>query len=424
MVGLIDATCVAHLKSTACYAALGVTNTLTFFINKLAEGISVGAVIMCGQFQGQKNYEMVGKAAVAAFWATALFGGAFATFLYFNAELIYQWLHIPESMMADGIPFLRLRAVGIGFMFLFSALIGFLRGVKNTRAVMYCFVLGSATFIFFDYALIFGMFGFPAWGFQGSAAAFALQYLIMFVAALLYIRLNPDYKIYNLRFRQASWKLIKDIFNYSWPVTFDKAALQIEKLWMVRLIAPMGSFALGSMNVIKDMEALSFVPAIAFGHVVTLMASNEFGAQQYEGVKKITKIIIGMACAMVGFLVCCFVINSEYIISIFDKQNAFTNFAMQAFPIAGILLFFDLLQVLLAGALRGTGNVRVVMWVRVISAFALFIPMSYGMSLVPCENAVLKFLLIYGSFNVVNGLTAIVYIYWFKSGRWLGAKKI
>jgi putative MATE family efflux protein len=419
MVGLIDAQCVAHLKSTSCYATLGVTNTLILFINKLAEGISVGAVIMCGMYHGQKNNSMVGKAATAALWATTLVGCSIASFLYLNAENIYRWLRIPESMFADGVPFLQIRALGIAFLFLFSALIGFLRGVKNTRAGMYFFVLGAVVFIFFDYALIFGMFGFPELGFQGSAVAFALQYITMFCAALIYILLKPEYSVYGINLTKSSWPLVKAMFRLSWPVTADKAALQIEKLWMVRLIAPMGSAVLGGMNVIKDMEALAFVPAIAFGQVVTLLASNEMGAGNFTTVKNNTRLIMGMAIGMVAVLVGIFMLNAQSIISIFDRQNSFTQFALTAFPIAGLLLFFDLVQVILAGALRGTGNVRVVMWVRIITAGAFFIPLSYGASLIPCENGVMKFMLIYGSFNLVNGLASIAYLYWFRSGRWL-----
>jgi putative MATE family efflux protein len=419
LVGLIDAQCVAYLKSTACYASLGVTNTLIFFINKLAEGVSVGAVIMCGQYQGQKNYEMVGKSAVAAFWATVLIGFSIAAFLYFNAGLLYRFLQIPEAMASEGVPFLQTRAIGIAFMFIFSALIGFLRGVKNTRAVMYFFVLGAFVFVFFDYALIFGAFGFAPRGFQGSAIAFALQYIVMFCAAIIYIVSKKEYRIYNFRFFRVPWALLKPVFSFSWPVTFDKAALQIERIWLLRLIAPMGSVALGGLNVIRDMEALAFVPAIAFGHVVTLLASNNFGARQFQALKKTTIIIIVMAVGMVAMLLGIIMLNLPYLIGLFDRQHAFSDFAIQVFPVAAVLLFFDLFQVLLAGALRGTGNVQLVMWVRVLSAVVLFIPLSYLFSLLPFTSVVLKFIVVYGSFNLVNGITTLVYAYWFRSGRWL-----
>jgi hypothetical protein len=48
----------------------------------------------------------------------------------------------------------------------------------------------------------------------------------------------------------------------------------------------------------------------------------------------------------------------------------------------------------------------------------LFIPLSYGISLIPIEDALLRFILLYGTFNVVNCLASIVYYYWFHAGYW------
>jgi Na+-driven multidrug efflux pump len=126
-----------------------------------------------------------------------------------------------------------------------------------------------------------------------------------------------------------------------------------------------------------------------------------------------------MAVGMVAMLLGIIMLNLPYLIGLFDRQHAFSDFAIQVFPVAAVLLFFDLFQVLLAGALRGTGNVQLVMWVRVLSAVVLFIPLSYLFSLLPFTSVVLKFIVVYGSFNLVNGITTLVYAYWFRSGRWL-----
>src|SRR4029077_17685956 len=80
LVVFIDVQLIAGLKSTALYEMVGLTNTLIFFLNKVAEGLSVGAVILCGKYQGAQEYEMVGKAVSAAFWATLLPGAAIAGF--------------------------------------------------------------------------------------------------------------------------------------------------------------------------------------------------------------------------------------------------------------------------------------------------------------------------------------------------------
>lgn len=421
--GLFDIKFIVSLQSPDCYTCLSIANTLTSFIMKVAEGLSVGTVILAGQYEGQKKYAQVGHTLLASLAITGVVGLCISSILFVKADFVHELLHVPSHLVALGAPFLRTRAIGILFMFLFLGLVGFLRGVKNTRAPMYCYVIGAITFITFDYLLIFGKCGFPELGFQGSAVAFTIQYIVMFLVALLYILFRPSYAVYRASMYETSVGLMKSIVSLSWPVMFDKAALQIEKVWLLRLIAPMGGYVLGALGVIKDMEALAFVPAVAFGQVTTLLASNEYGAEHYGSIKTITRRIIFMSSLMVGGILLIFSANLTTIIGLFDRKNAFSDLAASVFPAVSILVFLDLLQLMLAAALRGVANVRFVMWTRVISCIVLFIPLSYGLSLLPITNEAYRFVCIYGSFNIVNGVTSLVYVYWFSSGRWHTNKK-
>ena len=280
--------------------------------------------------------------------------------------------------------------------------------------MMYFYLLGAAIFIFSDYALIHGNLGFPALGFNGSAIASIIQYLTMLIAALFYVFLRKDYRQYHLQVHKIHWGLVQRIFSLSWPVMFDKAALQIEKIWMVSLIAPMGAYALGSLSVLKDMESLAFLPVAAFGQIITLLVSNDYGAGNFSAIKR---TLIMASCMMFSFLIL-FSLQPVWFISIFDKQNVFTDFAAKAFPLVSILTFFDLLQLILAGALRGTSNVKVVMATRVFSAIVLFIPLSYAIASIPFESDLVRFVAIYGSFNIVNCVASIIYYFWFHAGYW------
>ena len=82
---LIDANWVAHLKSTSAYATLGITNTLLHSIIKIAEGVSIGTLVMTGQFNGIGKYKQAGIALVNSFWATIFAGAGVSGILYFGA---------------------------------------------------------------------------------------------------------------------------------------------------------------------------------------------------------------------------------------------------------------------------------------------------------------------------------------------------
>lgn len=417
---LIDARWIAHLKSTSAYATLGVTNTLLHSIIKIAEGISVGTIIMTGQFNGVGNVKRAGNALVNAFWTTLLTGGLITAILFFGSYHIYAWYRMPADVIVLGVPFLQLRAIGVFFTFVYFALIGFLRGIKNTQTPMRIFMVGCAFFLVLDYILIFGAFGIPPMGLIGSAIASVVQYAVMCAIALYYVVRSSELKMYeiNLFSSFVSWEHFKELVYLSLPVMIDKAALSFCYVWLGFCLAPMGTCALASFSVVKDLERFALLPAIAFAQVVTFLVSNDYGKSDWDGIKNNVKKIVFLSAITVFILL---FICSRYpteIIQMFDFKGEFTSFAAQAFPVISVLAFFDVLQLILAGALRGAANVQIVMWTRLVSCAFFFAPVAFFCSRFQTENAVLKFIIIYSSLYLCNAVMSVVYIKRFRGQDW------
>lgn len=417
---LIDAKWIANLKSTSMYATVGVTNTLIHFIVKAAEGLSVGTVILTGQYNGLHNYKEVGKSLESSFWVSCVVGGSIASMLFFGAESIYRLYGVPEKMVHLGVPFLKLKAIGLFCMFITFAFIGFLRGIKKPRIAMQIFMLGGFLFLFFDYGLIYGKFGLPALGLMGSGWATVMQYLVMLIASLAYSMFDKENRIYCIKlFRHlGSWKHIVSIFNLSWPVVLDKATFAAAYIWLGYLINPMGKYAIASYSVIKDLERLAIQPAGAFAQVITFLVSNSYGIHDWQGIKTNIKKTIFLSSLFVFSILLIFSLWPKFFISIFDQKGKFTAFSAKVFPLLSVLVFFDLLQLVLSGALRGAANVRIVMFSRLGIFLLYFVPVSTFIAHLAIENQMLKFLLIYGSFYIGNGLMSLIYIYRFRGERW------
>ena len=416
----LDAMFIGRLESTTMYATLGVTNNFIHLIIKIAEALSVGTVVLSGQFNGKSAYQSVGRTIRDAFWVTCIVGLVFFLLLYSGAYWIYAWYGISEEIIKLGVPFLRLRAISVLFMFVFFALIGFLRGIKNTRTPMKIFMGGALVFIFFDYVLILGKWGFPAMGLQGSALASVLQYGFMFFIALCYVIFDKKNKKYGIELFSVlkDTSYLKKLLKLSWPVVLDKAVLASAYIWLAKMIASMGTCGIAAFCVVKDMERFAIIPATAFAHVITFLVSNDFGIKNWEGIKSNIKKIIFMCSIIVGVILILFSCWPEHIIHLFDKKGEFTALAARAFPILSILAFFDLLQLILSGAMRGTGNMRVVMTVRLVIVLGYFMPLSYFLSRLDIQDQTLKFILVYGSFYLGNALMSIVYINRFRGEDW------
>jgi MATE family multidrug resistance protein len=417
---ILDSVFVGHLESMPSYATLGITNNLMHLFIKLAEAFSIGTVILAGQYNGLGQFGQVGKVVYYSFWTNCIIGFLISLFLYLGAGFIYYLYGVPAEIAQLGIPFLKLRAISVFFMFLSYCLIGFLKGIKNTRTPMHIYLIGSLVFVFFDYGLIFGKLGLPAMGLNGSAAASIIQNIVMLITTIILIARDHQYKKYSLKLlsflRQSVY--IKELFTLIWPVIIDKATLAAAYIWLNMRLCHMGTCAVASFAAVKDMERFAFLPAIAFAQIITFLVSNDYGIHNWAGIKANIKKVIFLSSILVFSILVLFSLFTGTFIQFFDKKGEFSPMTIKVFPILSVLVFFDLLQLILSGALRGASNVKTVMWVRLIICGGYFVPVSYVLSKLPLENAALKFILIYGSFYIGNALMSLVYISRFRGNQW------
>ncbi len=416
---IFDSYFIAHLKSTSLTATQGVTTSLLHAIIKLSEGLLVGAVVICGQYNGIQDYKKVGKALSNVFWLTVIFGATIGSFLYFCAYYIYYFYGVTPKMITLGMPLLKLRAISIFLMCIFFGFVGFLRGIKNTYVPMVISIVGGIFFVFIDYALIFGCYGLPECGILGSAMASIIQYVVMLIAVFLYIIFDKENRKFGIEFfSRPSLSMMKSLLLVSWPVMIDKVTLSLAHVWLGFRLAPMGKYALASFSAIKDIERVAILPALACAQVITFLVSNDYKIQNWESIKVNIKKVIFIATILVCAILLAISYNPTYFVRFFDHKGSFTELSVKVLPIISVLVFFDLLQLILSGSLRGAADVKYVMNVRLGVCILFFMPLSYFLSGINWSSPITNFLAVYGTLYISNAIMSLFYIQRFRGGGW------
>lgn len=408
----MDAYFIGHLKSSSLYTISGIVDNFLNLFVKIAEGFSLGIVIIGGYHNGKDHFAKVGRTFVEAFWAITVLAGSFCAVICLLAPYILQWFSFNEQMIIIGVPFLRLRTLSIFFMFLYFALVGFLRSIKNSYVPMLLFAVGSCIFVCADYILIFGKCGMPVLGLQGSAIAYCIQYAVMVCGALWYVLYDSENRKYMIKLSGGikNFSTVFQLLYISFPVLADKAIMACAYIWLAKMIGTMGQYALATFAVVKLMERLAFVPATAFSQVMTFLASNDAGRGDWQAVR--SHIIKVFTLAALGVFSLLFIMSwyPDVIISMIDRKAEFGPMAAQVFPALSFLVAFDLLQLILSGALRGISDVMTVMGTRLGVIVCYFVPVSYVIAHMCFTSPIHHFIAIYGSFFIGNALMSIVYV--------------
>lgn len=142
------------------------------------------------------------------------------------------------------------------------------------------------------------------------------------------------------------------------------------------------------------------------------------GAGNWSGVKQDIKKVLILSSLAVGCVLLGFSLYARPLISLFDQRGDFTDFAARAFPVISALALLDLLQLILAAALRGAGDVKTVMIVRILACSLFFVPASWLFSNFSFDSALVKFILVYGSFYLNDGIMSLIYVKRLSGQRW------
>lgn len=418
---------IACTNIAMCNATVYVTNSLVHLLIKLAEGFSIGLVIICGQHNGAREFKKSGRVFSNALQLSAIIGGLVSLGLYVGAPLIYSLYDVPPAIANLGIPYLQTRSLGVFFLFLYYPFIGFLRGMKNPTLPMIFFAIGAVAFLFFDYALIFGAWGFPELGLYGSAIAHVIQYGVMLLAALIAFLWQADLHHYGINFllplRPSS---VKELLHISIPVMLDKASLALGPIWLNKMIgcvarcAPPATSELlfNSLTILKTTERIGLLPAIAFAQVITYVVSNDYRVGHFTTIRLNISKVLTWASGLVLSMLILFNFFPGFFLGVLGVQNPLNDYTLATLKLLVVIALFDIFQLILAASLRGAADVRYVMLTRVIAASCFLLPFSYLVMWLPFDNIFVKFMILYASLHMSKALMVGSYIKRFLGTAW------
>jgi multidrug resistance protein, MATE family len=418
---LVDGWLIANLKSNSMYSALSAANNFLHILLKFSDALPIAAIAVIGRYNGAKEYSRCGKRLGDIFWISTLIGFVQFVLIFFFANHIYRMLGLSGDAVEYGASFLRIRSLGFFFLFVSVSFLGFIKGIKNTKVPMLVNVIGVILFVFFDYALVLGKFGFPQLFLKGSAIATVIQYFTVATLYFVFIISNNEYKKYfpSLFFGYFSMSRALSLINRSWPIMVDKTSLAFVYAYFFKMITPIGDFAIFSFETIKNLERTLFLqPAAAFAFVIAFLVSNRLGAKDVAGASaNIKKIFLVLACVMIipAIIV---VLVPGFFIGFFDPSGKYLQAASSLLVLVVFLDAFDMMQLIFAGALRGAGDVFAVMLIRIFCCWGFFIPVITLVSTFEFPSPFYKLVVLYLILYSTHMLMGFAFFFRLASGKW------
>ena len=339
------------------------------------------------------------------------------------AGILFTWLMAPFilKLVADAgaypqeMNFLRIRILGLPFLYLFLTGNAFLVASLNSRFLIIGFVCEAAVNILLDYLLIKGRHGFPQLGFNGAAVASiiaeAVGAIVVFLVLLKTGLKNKYGLLQNLRYNK---QFSKSIINVSAPLVMQYVISVTTWLIFFFLIESRHEpVSKAVSNVMRNVFGLSGIFVWAFASTSNVVVSNLMGQHKQDKViPAITRIMLWSVffCSIMVALLNLF---PEVFFSVFGQDETFTKAGI---PVARVvssgMLLMSIANIWLNGV-TGTGKTKINLLIE-IAAITIYLIYTWVFMKVHYISLAMAW-----SNELVYWCTIFIMAFIFlKSGRW------
>ncbi|MEI9887949.1 MAG: MATE family efflux transporter [Rhizomicrobium sp.] len=368
-VGTTDTLMLARFSNEALAGAV-LGNTMFYFCWLLGSGPTSAVSPMIAHILGAdpNAKDDVRVVARMGFWSVLMVGVPLMIFLQF-AEPVLLLLGQSKQLAHAAALFAVPLSFGLPFSLGFQVLRNYSTALSKPRASLIVMIFSVFLNALFDYALIFGHFGFPRLGLTGSGIASACSFACSFLLMLAVVRLTPKLHLYRIfvDFPKPDWAKLKEIYVLGLPIGLT---MLFEACLFFSSNFFMGHFGLDHLaahTIAMNVPSVTFMVPLGIAMAATVRVGLAAGASDSEAARRAGWTAILAATGFMAFTSVIlwtwpFEIAQLYLPATPDNMAALL-LAVSFLHVAAIFQIVDGIQVTAALSLRGLKDARAPMWI-------------------------------------------------------------
>ncbi|MGM0444918.1 MAG: MATE family efflux transporter [Bacillota bacterium] len=377
MLGVADTLMISRIIGKEALAAVGFANQIFFTLIFVFSSFNAGATAMIARSYGEKNYSRLNKIMGQNLSLNTLIGIGVFFITYSFAGNIMSVYDITPQVRSLGITYLKVVSFSQFFMFISFAMAASLRGAGDTKTPM--FITGSANIlnIIGNYVLMTGFWIFPNMGIAGAALSTTISRLLASIAYIIVvfnIKEKMQLRLQNLKLTK---EILKPLWKFSYAAGLEQLSMQAAFFLNGIIISMLATTSEAAFRILINIESISFMPAIGTGIATATLVGKNLGENNPEESLK-----TGFTAAALGvfwglFMGIIFILFPEPIIRIFTTETEVVEASIKTLRIAGFNQAPLAFMIIMAGALRGTGDTKGVMIITAMRLWLVFVPLTY-----------------------------------------------
>ena len=378
--GLVDILMVSQLGE-AEIAAVGLGNKVFLFNLLMMVGVSHAGGVLAAQYYGAKELSGLRRSLVTSLLISLLITLPFVLFYTLSPSTVTGLASSDLELLNYADQYLKITAYSFLFIAVVLPLETALRSAGDTKTAMNISFLVLPLNAFFNYILIFGHWGVPAMGVEGSAWGTFLARAIQMVLLMLFIAKKRTFVIASTEEVKAALSML-DIRRYlklAIPMILHDSGWALGVFVYTLIFAMIGVQELAVMSMVSTIEQTIFALFIGVAIASGTMIGHELGAKAFDRAWQQAWTFILFVPILAFVFVPLIIYFREPVLSFFPTlSESATASASQVLLVLACALFIRVINFIgIIGVLRSGGDINYSTFMDIFCMWCIGIPLTF-----------------------------------------------
>ena len=357
-------------------AFYAIGNAAFLFLMLLGIGLATGAAVLVAQARGAGDPLAAGR-----IWKIACLDmivlGIVSGLLLLPGEAILRLLGQPPEIVVGGARVMRAFALAMPAVLLFSVTSFFLEAIGRPHAGLLVMILGNLLNLLFDWLLMFGPFGLPMLGAEGSAIGTSITRWIMAGLLIRYAFRFAGHEAFGVRAPLGrTVETRRQLLRLGLPFAASQGLESSAFQFILVMAGWLGTAALAAHQAAINLNALVYMLTLGLATATSVRVGHATGRNDPAASARAGWTGVGLGVLIMLCLIPLILVFARDIGLAYSSDPAVVATIVAALMVVCPTMTFDSAQGTLTAALRGTSDT----WIPTAIHVACFWPVMVGLA--------------------------------------------
>lgn len=377
---IADTMIVGRFLGADALAAVGSSFSLMTFLTSVLLGLAMGSGTVFSIRYGEKDRAGLKEGILASF----VLLGAVTVFLnvivFAGTDWIIWFLRTPGELTGLMREYLTVIFAGLAGIFLYNFFASLLRSLGNSMVPLIFLAVSAGLNIVLDLWFVAGLHR----GVAGAAEATVISQYVSGIGIALYTKIKFPRLLKKEKHIRLRMSRMKEITSFSALTCLQQSFMNLGILAVQGLVNSYGTTVMAAFAAAVKIDAFAYLPVQDFGNAFSIFTAQNFGARQWERIRKGIRTAVAVSVAFGALLSLLVFLLAEPLMTLFiDKgETAVIAEGVRYLHIEGAFYYMIGLLFLFYGLYRALGKPGMSVVLTIVS-LGVRVALAYALSAVP-----------------------------------------